>query len=165
MGLARRRRHQKSPKRPSRAALQWLLRHQQSDGNWRLDDKRFPDKGMDNDIAGTAFGLLPFLGRGQNAQAAKDNPYDKPIERALLYLMKKQDSGPAYFGGTTYGHALATIAICEAYGLTQDPGLRRPPQMAINFIVQCSTMAAAGVIPPARRRRATRPLLAGRSWL
>lgn len=117
--------------------LQWLQRHQQSEGNWRLDDKRFPDKGMDNDIAGTAFGLLPFLGAGKTHKPSNEkNPYEKNVERALLFLMKKQDKRTGYFGGLTYGHALATIAICEAYGLTQDPGLRRPAQMAINFIVQ-----------------------------
>jgi hypothetical protein len=34
-----------------------------------------------------------------------------------------------------YAHGLATIAMCEAYGLSQDPVLRRPAQMAINLLV------------------------------
>ena len=34
-----------------------------------------------------------------------------------------------------YSHALAAIALCEAYGMTQDPELRVPAQRAIDFIV------------------------------
>ncbi len=116
--------------------LQWLARHQMPDGRWMLDDPRFKDKGSANDIAGTAFGLLPLLGAGKTHKAAKDNPYDKPIEKALLFLIKKQDKRTGNFGGGMYSHGLATIAMCEAYGLSQDPNLRRPAQMAINYIVQ-----------------------------
>jgi hypothetical protein len=115
--------------------LQWLARHQMPDGHWMLDDPRFKDKGKENDIAGTAFGLLPLLGAGKTHKPAKDNPYDKPIEKALLFLLRKQDKRTGYFGGGMYAHGLATIAICEAYGLTQDPNLRRPAQAAINYIV------------------------------
>ncbi|MCI0642060.1 MAG: terpene cyclase/mutase family protein [Gemmataceae bacterium] len=115
--------------------LKWLCRMQQSDGKWMLDDSRFKDKGGANDIAGTAFGLLPLLGAGKTHKA-KDAPYDKPVEKALLYLIKKQDRRTGNFGGGMYAHGLASIAICEAYGLSQDPNLRRPAQMAINFIVQ-----------------------------
>jgi hypothetical protein len=34
-----------------------------------------------------------------------------------------------------YGHALASIVLCEAYGLTKDESLRKPAQKALNFIV------------------------------
>ena len=34
-----------------------------------------------------------------------------------------------------YSHGLATIALCEAYGLTKDPQLKRPAQAAINYII------------------------------
>src|SRR5262249_7831056 len=68
--------------------------------------------------------------------ASKDNPYDKPIEKALLYLIRKQDKATGNFGGGMYAHGLATIAMCEAYGLTQDLNLRRPAQSGINFIVR-----------------------------
>jgi hypothetical protein len=121
--------------------LQWIAKHQLSDGRWMLDDPRFKDKGNPNDIAATAFGLLPLLGAGKTHKAAKDNPYDKPIERALLYLIRKQDKRTGNFGGQMYAHGLATIAMCEAYGMTQDPNLRRPAQMAVNYIVQAQNDA------------------------
>src|SRR5262249_28869670 len=38
------------------------------------------------------------------------------------------------FGGGMYSHGLATIAVCEAYGMTSDPTLKVSAQKAINFI-------------------------------
>jgi hypothetical protein len=119
--------------------LYWLKRNQASDGRWLLDGN-FKDRGTANDIAGTAFGLLPLLGAGKTHKA-KDNDFDKPIEKALGYLIRKQDRRNGNFGGGMYAHGLATIAICEAYGLTQDQNLRRPAQMAINYIVKAQHSA------------------------
>ncbi len=117
------------------AGLKWLARNQSRDGHWALDGN-FKDRGTANDVAGTAFGLLPLLGAGKTHKAAPQNPFDKPIEKALLFLIRKQDRKTGNFGGGMYAHGLAAIAMCEAYGLTQDPALRRPAQMAINYIVR-----------------------------
>jgi len=38
--------------------------------------------------------------------------------------------------GGMYEHGLATIALCEAYGMTSDPGLRISAQRALNYIVK-----------------------------
>ena len=119
--------------------LRWLARNQSTDGRWMLDGS-FPDKGTANDTAGTGLGLLPFLGAGKahkllKEQKAADNPYDKVVNRGLKFLMGRQDKR-GDLGGGMYGHAIATIALSEAYGLTQDPNLRIPAQRAVNFIVQ-----------------------------
>src|SRR5262249_54298724 len=94
--------------------------------------------GQNNDIAGTAFGLLPLLGAGythKSAKNSKNNPFEKPIEKALLFLQRKQEANGNFGGGTLYAHSLATIAMCEAYGLTQDPQFRKTAQKAINYLV------------------------------
>jgi hypothetical protein len=114
--------------------LEWISRQQSPDGHWALNGA-FKDKGTDNDIAGTAFGLLPLLAAGKTHKPAKDNKHDKVILKGLNFLKSKQDAKKGDFGGTMYGHGLATIAICEAYGLTQDPNLRPYAQRAVNFIV------------------------------
>jgi len=118
--------------------LKWIVKQQSSDGRWALDGA-FKDRGKNNDIAGTAFGLLPLLGAGYPHKAAKNsktNPFEKPIERGLAFLLRKQDKRTGFFGGGhMYAHALATIAVCEAYGLSQDPALRLPAQRAVNFLV------------------------------
>jgi hypothetical protein len=117
--------------------LKWIVKQQARNGSWPLDGA-FKDRGQHNDVAGTAFGLLPLLGAGYTHKAAKNaktNPFEKPIEKGLLFLIRKQDKRTGNFGGTMYGHALATIAICEAFGLSQDPALRIPAQRAVNYLV------------------------------
>jgi hypothetical protein len=123
---------------PSEAAvnrgLRWLARQQSGDGRWMLDGM-FKDKGSANDTAGTGLGLLPFLGAGKTHKASRDNEYDKTVRKGLSFLIGRQDPKRGELGGGMYGHGIATIALCEAYGLTQAPNLRRPAQMAVNYIV------------------------------
>jgi hypothetical protein len=119
--------------------LKWLARNQSQDGHWAIDGA-FKDKGTPNDVAGTAFGLLPFLAGGKahkllKGQKASENPYDKTVMRGLEFLKRRQDPRKGDFGGGMYAHGLATIAMCEAYGMTQDPNLRPYAQKAVNFIV------------------------------
>jgi hypothetical protein len=129
--------------------LKWIARQQITSGPrtgcWPLDSTRFKDRGQSNDIAGTAFGLLPLLGAGfthkKSRVASKENPYDKPIEMGLAFLIRKQDRKTGNFGGGMYAHALATIAMCEAYGLSQDPWLRRPAQMAVDYLIRAQHTA------------------------
>lgn len=109
--------------------LKWLIRQQMTDGRWSLSGNE-----GSNDIAGTALGLLPFLAAGKTHKPAKDNAYDKNIDKALKFLVRQQKPN-GFFGGTMYSHGLAAIAMCEAYGLSQDPSLRKSAQMGVNLIV------------------------------
>ena len=38
-----------------------------------------------------------------------------------------------------YCHGIAAIALCEAYGLTEDPSLREPAEKAIQLIVSAQS--------------------------
>jgi hypothetical protein len=114
--------------------LKWLARQQQADGHWALDGD-FPDQGNSQDIAGTAFGLLPMLGAGFNHQKADNNPYSGAIEKGLRFLMSKQDKRTGSCSSNMYAHALAAITLCEAYGMSQDPVLRKAAQKAVDFTV------------------------------
>ena len=118
--------------------LKWLARQQMPDGRWMLNSPNLPDKDRgseSNDIAATALGLLPLLAAGKTHKPAAKNEYDKVIDKGLKFLMRSQDQKTGFFGGTMYSHGLAAIAMCEAYGLSQDPILRRPAQNSINLIV------------------------------
>jgi hypothetical protein len=140
--------------------LGWLARHQANDGHWSINGfqghAKVEDKpgiykmapggrcncdgqgGTSNDIAGTAFGLLPFLAAGETHKPATTKGqvhYTKLVEAALKYLISKQ-SKEGDFGGGMYAHGLATIAMCEAYGLTSDPLLKNSAQRAIDYIVR-----------------------------
>lgn len=119
--------------------LAWLANQQMGTGRWQLNSSNLDekDRGTEaNDIAGTALGLLPFLGVGYTHKASKHNPYDKNVAKGLAFLVSKQDVRTGYFGTSMYGHGLATLAVCEAYALTKDPGLRAPAQRAVNLLVQ-----------------------------
>jgi hypothetical protein len=122
------------------SGLKWIVTHQSADGHWSLNNFNQAARcnctgfGQDNDIAGTAFGLLPLLGAGKtHKDKSKDNPYFGNVERGLKYLILKQGRDGNY-GGGMYAHGLAAITMCEAYGLTQDPVLKASAQRAINFI-------------------------------
>jgi hypothetical protein len=144
--------------------LEWLAMHQSNSGAWSLDKfhqhahekgsgpsgKEFRcdcgGQGMNNDIAGTAFGLLPFLGAGVTHQPPKDKPeidYHKHVKGALDYLIGKEKSD-GDFGGGMYAQGLATIAICEAYGISADPKLKEPAQRAIHFIEKAQHEGGGG---------------------
>lgn len=120
--------------------LKWLVRMQYPDGRWMLNDPNLPDKDRSaeaNNVVATAFGLLPLLGAGHTHKPVKGNPYDKTVDKGLKFLMRSQDQKTGYLGGgsSMYTHGIATIALCEAYGMTKDPALKKPAQAAIYLIV------------------------------
>lgn len=139
--------------------LKWLALHQAPAGFWSLDefpryhrdDYNKPIRNMmgklrgtasrKNDIAGTAFGLLPFFGAGYTHQKGS---FAKTVGRGLTYLISKQDKRTGNFGGGMYAHGLAAIAMCEAYALTSDPRLKRSAQAGINYIVYAQDPEAGG---------------------
>lgn len=149
--------------------LEWLALHQGMSGQWSIDgfnrnarEKPYPEgktftddsSGMGarrNDIAGTAFGLLPFLAAGQTHKppvVAKDKKapqkdYHKGVDAGLKFLIGKQGKD-GYYGGDMYSHCLASIAMCEAYGLTSDPVLKVSAQKAINYLVDSQDPAGGG---------------------
>ena len=116
--------------------LQWLIRHQQSDGRWTLDDPRFSANGAwpTTSPAPPSACCRCWVPARRTSRPRTIHSIN-PSKEALQFLLNRQDKRTGYFGGGMYAHGLATIVICEAYGLTQDPNLRRPAQMAITYIV------------------------------
>lgn len=124
------------------AGLKWLARHQALDGHWSLDafhqDGKCDcqDHGVKDDVLATGLVLLPFLGAGETHKAtAKNVLYSKNVEKALKYLIIKQDKD-GRMGDNLLAHAVATLALTESYGLTADPVLRGPAQRALNFLAR-----------------------------
>jgi hypothetical protein len=116
--------------------LKWLVRQQNPiSGSWSLHGPNASRGRESNDVAATALGLLPFLAAGKTHKPGKDNVYDKNIQKGLDFLKRSQNPKTGFFGGTMYAHGLATIAMCEAYGLSQDPTLRRYAQAGVTFLV------------------------------
>jgi hypothetical protein len=122
--------------------LQWLAKHQFKDGHWSLEAFEKAGRctcsghGEKNDTAATAFGLLPFLGAGYVHRATTENSnthYASLLQQGFAFLLRLQRED-GYFGNGMYAHALATIAVCEAYALTHDSRLKHPAQKALDLI-------------------------------
>ena len=132
----------KNTERAVAAALNWIARHQRPDGGWALDkytaqckDDTCTGAGkLNSDIAATGMGLLPFLAAGQTHQTK--GPYQKSIHSGLFWLVKAQKADGSLLagGGNMYAHGLASICLCEAYGLTKDKSIGEAAQAAIKFI-------------------------------
>jgi hypothetical protein len=122
------------------SGLEFLSKHQSPSGAWRLQD--FDTKVLiRSDTAATGLSLLAFQGAGYTHQQYQ---YATHVGNGLQFLVDGQKpDGDLYRpqdpasdqNAWLYSHAIATLALCEAYGMTQDPALREPAQMALNFMV------------------------------
>ncbi len=124
--------------------LAWLALHQNPAGNWSLDkyhrgvagcrckDLVFEADVQSNDTAATGLGLLPFLAAGHTHQ---NGSHKRVVSTALNSLLSRQDAAGDP-GGGMYATGLATIALCEAYGMSGDKRLRAAAQNAVRFIVK-----------------------------
>lgn len=110
--------------------MNWLALQQKVDGSWHFDGK---DK--DDTIGATGFALLPFMAAGHTPKCGK---YQKNIDLGLKYLLSKLPLNSGRFDGrhAMSRHAIATIALCEAYGMSRDKTLLGPAQSAIDYIVK-----------------------------
>ena len=134
------------------AALHWLARHQSPDGRWSLDHTRRcigktcsgPGQ-IKADAGATALGLLPFLAAGHTHRTP--GPFQMNILRGVNWLVKHQDRSGNLGTGCVqpmYSHALATIVLCEAYGLSRDKRLKAASQNAINYIMNAQNKNDGG---------------------
>lgn len=142
-------------------ALDWLARHQDSDGRWDGATARYEDgsavPGDDDftafcpvgqtcfgecayweaDTALTGLALLTYLGAGYTH---KEGKYATAVGNGLDFLLAQQKSDGDLRGSSKavgmYCHAMATLALCEAYALSLDEKLRDPAERAIAFLVR-----------------------------
>lgn len=135
--------------------IDFLARHQSPDGSWSFHNfaagrDGYPEEPVTirSDTAATGLALLAFLGAGYDHF---DDKYQTHVRNGLNYLLthQTQSDDPQADGNLYvredatsnqicqfYAHGIATLALCEAYGMTGDPNLADPAQRAIDFIVR-----------------------------
>lgn len=117
------------------AALEWLARNQEADGSW-LSQKH--GGGMSDDVATglTGLALLAFLGAGHTETAGK---YRENVSNGVKWLISQQAAdggvGPNrnHKCGGGYNHAIAGLALAEAYGMGRLPSTKAAAQKAIDY--------------------------------
>lgn len=151
------------------SGLRWLARHQNEDGSWSataLADRCDPDHACDVSKASrigtydeglTSLALLAFLGAGFSHESKpwfKDRERNdkkvvtgEVVRRGLKWLVDHQNSDGSFGKDRVflYNHALATMALSEAYGLTQARYWHDPAQRAATFLAQAQRPNPSGV--------------------
>ena len=121
--------------------LAYLSRIQNEDGSWSLQGHGDPIM-LRSDTAATGLCLLAFQGAGYTHL---QHQHAETVSKGLKWLIDNQrSSGNLYrredknSDGNVmfYSHGIASLAMCEAYGMTQDRELRRPAQDALNYIIK-----------------------------
>lgn len=122
---------------------------QNADGSWSLQ-RQGTQVVLRSDSAATGLSLLAFQGAGYTH---KQHQYADTVSRALQFLIQNQrDDGDLYRAENPlsdrnvafYSHGIAALALCEAYGMTQDPELREPAQRSLNFIADTQHRSRGG---------------------
>jgi len=136
--------------------LKWLADHQDPEGNWSLDNfhkncqgkhANCPHAGsVKSDTAATGFALLPFLAAGHTHQ---QGAYRKSVAAAAEWLVAhQQKNGDLFVPGNKhhwmYSHGVASMALCELYGMTGDDELKQPAQTSLDFIVASQHKPSGG---------------------
>jgi hypothetical protein len=131
------------------AGLEFLAEYQHEDGSWSFDD--FGDRPLfTSHAAATALALLSFQGAGYSHLEYR---YKDNCKRAIDYLVANQAAdGDLYIASNEYSdrnarfytHGIAALALCEAFGMTQDESLRGPAQRSIDFLAKTQDPVGGG---------------------
>lgn len=126
------------------AGLRWIVEHQNRyDGGWSFQQQCKQcrhDGSSQSDNAATGLSLMALLGAGYTH---RKGPYQESVQNGLDALLRYQDRRKSEFGGPfvdvsgagMYTHAICTIAIADAYAMTQDPKLKEPLLLAHQYIL------------------------------
>ena len=103
-------------------ALKWLASVQEENGSWGNDSP-----------AHTGMALLVFLAHGETPLSEL---YGNTVQKAMKWLATQvNESATGDLGQKSYGHGIATYALCESYAMTKIPFLRSAMEKALGVII------------------------------
>jgi prenyltransferase beta subunit len=106
--------------------LQYLASRQNRDGSW--DDKY--------QAASTSCALMAFMLKGHFPKAGR---HGAQLDRAVTFLIRRADERGGYLGGTSHGmyeHGLATLALSEVWGMSDNEKIRDTLKRAVQIILR-----------------------------
>ncbi len=121
--------------------LSYLANIQNKDGSWSLQGHG-SDVVLQSDTAATGLCLLAFQGAGYTH---RQHQHADTVSRGLKFLMDNQKTNGDLYrvenaisnrNVAFYSHGIAALALCEAYGMTQDPELKEAAQDCLNYIIK-----------------------------
>ena len=108
------------------SALHWLATHQEPSGVWDAE-KHEGKKNADPAVTGLA--VLALMGGGHTTRKGE---YRRNVLRGLEALLRRQSDDGAV-DKNMYCHAIATIALCEAYGRARDERVGLAARKAVAY--------------------------------
>lgn len=140
-----------------RSGVEWLVRAQKENGRWdaseygagvdrQVDGQGRGSTGANADTGISGLALLALMGDGHTHLFGQ---HRVAVQHGLEYLLGQQGSdgnlsGNASLFARMYCHAMATIAVCEAYALTGDRRLRDYAERAIAFTIRSQDLHTGG---------------------
>lgn len=121
----------KDTERAVALGLAWLAKQQNAAGYWEFDGNHKSDR-----IAATGLCLLPFLAAGETHMSGKEPKYRQVVAKGIAFLKKELKNTGQFGNSGMYSQPIATIALCEAAGMTQDKPLANAAKAAVDFIVK-----------------------------
>jgi hypothetical protein len=103
-------------------ALAWLVARQEQGGSWH------------GDVGDTGLALLALLGDGHTTRTGL---HREPVVAGVKWLREAQDFERGRLGNADlHDHAVATLALVEAYFFSKSPLIRGTVQKAVNHLVR-----------------------------
>ena len=106
--------------------LKFLSRQQNPDGSW---GKKYPE-------ATTALTLMAFMLKGHFPEKG---PYGQPLDKGVAFLLDRAKQGGGYMGVNMYEHGLATLALSEAWGMSDRKEIRDTLKRAVDVILRAQS--------------------------
>lgn len=115
-----------------RKGLAWLVAHQ---------DAKQGNFGTKLPHAYTALSCMALLAAGEQPGRSE---YGRALQKGILYLVDKADRNRGYLGGDgsrMYGHGIATLVLCEAYGMLNSPDANQRVGKAVDAALKVTIRA------------------------
>lgn len=120
-------------KKACEKALAWLARQQHEDGS-------FSEGGYTHNTAITSFAMLSFMSQGH---LPGQGLYGPNVAKAARFLIASARPSDGYLigarGGNMYCHGMATLALAELWGQTNDDEIKPVVKKATELIIKCQS--------------------------